>query len=324
MNDFAQQPVMFGPAASLLGMVTTPTGPRRLPVACLMLNMGANHRVGPHRINVKLAHEMARHGMASLRFDLGGLGDSGSSGSSEHFLTQAVRDLQSAMDLIEKILEIRQFVVVGLCSGAVNALSVAVADARVVGISMFDGYAFPERRSRWERAVRRAIAAPTNPAFIGKARRFVQRLLATATRSGEQTGTIFTESQTPEAKMSMFRRSMTQLADRGVAVQMLYSGTVHVRDRHRDQLGVLASDPSMRNVRYELNPDIDHSITTLKAQRLFVVRLTGWALEVAAERKAPADARMPEFGASPVVVATAPTAMRAPGIRARRPTALAH
>jgi hypothetical protein len=41
-----------------------------------MFNMGANHRIGPRRINVKLARVLAARGVSSLRFDLGGVGDS--------------------------------------------------------------------------------------------------------------------------------------------------------------------------------------------------------------------------------------------------------
>jgi hypothetical protein len=50
-------------------------------------------------------------------------------------------------------------------------------DARVVALSLFDGFAFPERRARWERTVRRALAAPAHPAFAGKAKRWLQRHL---------------------------------------------------------------------------------------------------------------------------------------------------
>ena len=138
------------------------------PVACLMLNMGANHHIGPRRINVKLARQLATRGISSIRLDLSGLGDSGPASGSEHFLTQAVYDLQAAMNLIETMLGVRRFIVIGLCSGATNGLSLAVADARVVGLLMFDSYSFPGRRTRLERMIRRAVAAPTNPAFIGK------------------------------------------------------------------------------------------------------------------------------------------------------------
>ncbi|MEJ7688411.1 MAG: hypothetical protein WKG52_16285 [Variovorax sp.] len=140
MSDCKETPVQFGPDGSLIGIVSTPSECSLEPVACLMLNMGANHRIGPRRINVKLARQMAQRGIASIRFDLAGLGDSGAASGAEHFLTQAVFDLQAAMNLIETMLGVRRFIVIGLCSGAASGMSLAVTDARVIGLLMFDGY----------------------------------------------------------------------------------------------------------------------------------------------------------------------------------------
>lgn len=283
MTDITQSPIQFGRGDSLMGMLTAPAQGDTLPVACLLFNMGANHRVGPHRINVKLAHALARRGMASLRFDLGGLGDSGSSSTGEHFATQAVFDCQAAMDMLGERLGIHRFVMVGLCSGAVNAMSTAVADARVVGISMFDGYAFPERRSRWERGLRRLIAAPTNAAFIGKTARWLQRRFYRGDKDA-QTAHIFDEVDPPEVTAALFARSMTQLDARDVAVQAFYSGTVHVVDRDRDQLGRFAREPFTQRVEYVFDPEVDHTVSTMRAQSLFTQVVGDWAVQVANAR----------------------------------------
>lgn len=313
MNDFTQSPVLFGPAHSLLGMLTTPGAGATAPVACLLLNMGANHRVGPHRINVKLAHQLAECGLASLRFDLGGLGDSASAGHAEHFSSQAVLDVQAAMDLLQVTLGVHQFLIVGLCSGAVNALAAAVADARVIGISMFDGYTFPDRRSRWARNLWRALAAPTHPAFVGKLMRQLQRRFQPA-RALDGKADLFADEVPAHVKAAMFRRSMAQLAERGVAVHTLYSGTLHVRDRHRDQLGRFRHEPFAQALRYEFIRELDHTLTTLEAQRLFLASVSDWALDVVAARAA--------RWASPPAH-HAPAAMP-PSARPTQPSALAH
>ena len=75
MSDYKETPVQFGPDGSLIGIITTPAEGPLAPVACLMLNMGANHHIGPRRINVKLAREMAGRGISCIRMDLAGLGD---------------------------------------------------------------------------------------------------------------------------------------------------------------------------------------------------------------------------------------------------------
>ena len=139
MTDCKEIPIQFGPDGSLIGIVATPAGGSVAPLACLLLNMGANPRIGPRRINVKLARQLAAQGISSIRFDLAGLGDSGPASGSEHFRTQAVYDMQAAMNQVEALLGICRFVVIGLCSGASNGLSLAVADSRVVGLLMLDG-----------------------------------------------------------------------------------------------------------------------------------------------------------------------------------------
>jgi pimeloyl-ACP methyl ester carboxylesterase len=277
MNDYKEIPVQFGPDGSLIGVITTPAEGSLAPVACLMLNMGANHRIGPRRINVKLARQMAARGISSIRFDLAGLGDSGPASGSEHFLTQAVFDLQAAMNLIQTMLGIRRFIAIGLCSGATNGLSLAVADQRVIGLLMFDGYAFPGRRARWERTLHRALAL-TNPAVMGKTVRWLQRKFS-ASAAAAASPSIF-EPDPPEVTAALFRRSMTQLAERNVSVLLFYTGTMHVTDRRRDQLGPFADEPFMQQFEYEFIGEIDHSLTSMASQQIFMRVVCDWALRV--------------------------------------------
>ncbi len=279
MNDCKETPVQFGPDGSLIGIVSTPSEGTLEPIACLMLNMGANHRIGPRRINVKLARQMAQRGVASIRFDLAGLGDSGAASGAEHFLTQAVFDLQAAMNLIETMLGVRRFIVIGLCSGAANGMLLAVTDPRVVGLLMFDGYAFPNQRSRWERTFSRAVAALSNPAVIGKTARWLHRQFS-AKAAAAAAPHIF-EVEAVDVTAATFRRSMTQLAERKVAVLLLYTGTMHVTDRGRDQLGDFADEPFTRDFDYRFIREIDHSLTSLESQQIFMEVVCEWALRVA-------------------------------------------
>lgn len=286
MNDYKETPVQFGPDGSLIGIITTPADGPLAPVACLMLNMGANHRIGPRRINVKLARQMAARGISSVRLDLAGLGDSGPASGSEHFLTQAVLDLQAAMNLIQTMLGVRRFIVIGLCSGATNGLSLAVADSRVVGLLMFDGYAFPGRRAQLERQFRRALAVPTNPAVIGKTVRWLQRKFS-AKAAAAAAPHIF-EPDPPEVTAAVFRRSMTQVAERNVAVLLFYTGTMHVVDRGRDQLGPFAHEDFTQRFEYRFIGDIDHSLTSMASQQTFMEVVCDWALRVVQGATGPA------------------------------------
>ncbi|WP_431275217.1 alpha/beta fold hydrolase [Variovorax ureilyticus] len=313
MRDYLEKPVLFGPEGSLIGMLATPAEGQAEPVACLLMNMGANHRIGPRRINVKIARAMAAHGIASIRIDLSGMGDSRPTSGSAHYRTQAVLDLQAAMDCIEKELGIRRFVAVGLCSGAENVMASAVADARVAGVLMFDGFAFPGRRSQLEKTLRRALAdlsvATLAAKVMGKLRRFMPARAAPGSQAAYVDGAsseIF-RPESPTEKLAYFSRSMSQLAERKVSALLLYSGTLHVTDRGRDQLGPLAQEPFMRQFEYRFIPEIDHSLLSPESQQTFLSLACEWALRVIREGASqPRERRVAQTKPSPVVMAEAP------------------
>jgi len=294
MNDMTQSPVRFGAGNALMGMITAPTHQVPATAACLMFNMGANHRVGPRRINVKLAHMLAARGMSSLRFDLGGVGDSETFDMASDLQTRSVHDLQAAMDLVENMLGIRQFVIVGMCSGVEHAMSAAAADSRVVALSLFDGFAFPERRARWERTLRRALAAPAHPSFPGKTKRWLVRRL-TGNAAAKALPGFLTEKQPPEVRAAWFGETLNRLAEREVALQLLYSGSLHVCDRDRDQLGALRHEPFAKAAQYKFMRNVDHTFCTAEGQQLYMQTVGDWAIEcarsTAAERRNPSPSQ---------------------------------
>ena len=296
MNDMTQTPVRFGAGNSLVGTVTMPAQQVPATAACLMFNMGANHRIGPRRINVKLAHVLAARGVSSLRFDLGGVGDSEASDFSHDLQTRAMHDLQAGMDLLENTLGIRQFVIVGMCSGVEHAVSVAAVDTRVVALSLFDGFAFPERRARWERTLRRALAAPAHPSFPGKAKRWLLRHL-TGNPSAKPLPGFLTEKQPPEIRAAWFGATMKRLVERKVALQLLYSGSLHVCDRDRDQLGALGREPFAKALQYQFMRNVDHTFCTAEGQVLYMQTVGDWAMACArsasVERPCPSPCTSP-------------------------------
>ncbi len=300
-----ETPVLFGPDRSLVGVVSTPGAEGKMaPVACVMLNMGATYRVGPHRINVKLARQLAAEGVSSIRFDLAGLGDSGPPSGSNHFQTQMVLDVQAAMNLLETMLGIRRFIVIGLCSGAGNGMRTAMVDPRIVGILMFDGYAFPSRRTQFELAVFRALAVPGNPAVVGKTLRWLERKFS-AKAAAAAAPADFMEPVSREVIEAQFHLSMTELVGRGVALFFLYTGTSHVRDRHRDQLGRFADEPYAQRIEYRFFAEIDHSLTSLESQRIFLSEVGAWTLRVARGRAAgPPQTAQTASGATTAAPAT--------------------
>jgi len=110
--------------------------------AVLFLNAGLLHHVGPHRLHVNLARRLARAGVRSLRFDLSGIGDSGPRRDRMSRDESLVRETQEAMDSLAASHGIDRFVLFGICTGADQAVRVAIADPRVVGSVLVDGYTY--------------------------------------------------------------------------------------------------------------------------------------------------------------------------------------
>ncbi|MBS0454281.1 MAG: alpha/beta hydrolase [Proteobacteria bacterium] len=303
----------FGPEGTLIGVLTEPetTHPGAASgIACLLLNVGINHRVGPRRINVKAARRLADAGIASLRFDLSGVGDSRASGGSEDFRAQALADMRAALDQLQSATGATRFLLFGICSGAANALILALGDTRVIGLVMLDGYIFPSKGVRIERKLRRWAAFPFNPAlrsnyagwmdWVAWARapgdaqarsKALGRLLGRSSpTSTEDTGLY--QANAPEYAAPEFARDINALVARNVDVYMMYSVTINTVDHDRDLMRELRGEPFMSKVRYKFWPEVDHTVTSLAAQRDLLDEVCSWAQAIARpQAAAPAPVR---------------------------------
>ena len=104
--------------------------------AVVILNAGVIHRVGPNRLWVRLAREFAALGLTTLRFDLSGIGDSEPQRDSISLAESTMRDIDTAMDYLNKSQGIDRFIFVGLCSGACDAFFAACRDPRISGATL--------------------------------------------------------------------------------------------------------------------------------------------------------------------------------------------
>jgi len=89
-----------------------------------------------------MARVLASDGAASLRFDLAGVGDSETRSGGGDFAERSIVDVQSAMSYLTETYGHTRFVLIGLCSGADDALATAARDPRVVGTVLLNGYAY--------------------------------------------------------------------------------------------------------------------------------------------------------------------------------------
>lgn len=135
----------FGEGRSLVGVVCNPAEglAGQDETGLLFLNSGLVHRVGPNRIYVDAARELASAGILTMRFDLSGVGDSEPRSDSVPFEERSVIEIRQAMDHLEEKTGVRRFILTGICSGADNAFDVASVDSRVLGIIPIDLYSAP-------------------------------------------------------------------------------------------------------------------------------------------------------------------------------------
>jgi len=130
-----EETILLGDRRSLVGVLTHPSDESGCPrgIGVVLLNAGIVHRVGPGRIYVQIARQLAKRGFTVIRFDFSGIGDSPVRYDGLPFGKSAVEETQAAMNLLQAEYGIRRFLLLGGCSGASVSLETASVDARVCG-----------------------------------------------------------------------------------------------------------------------------------------------------------------------------------------------
>lgn len=278
MSADDERTLRFGAQQGLLGLLNHRDGDA--PVACILLNVGVTHRVGPRRLNVKLARALGSRGVTSLRFDLAGLGDSEAPAPGAAHTDQFAADLQAAMDGVEQAIGVNRFVLLGICSGAVNAYRVAQRDPRVVGLMMYDGYAHPTWRTRvvhdWRRANTLSVGG-----IVQRAWRRVARKLGAGERA--PVSIFYASRDTAAPDRLAFANAMDALVQRGTQVYLAYSGSALSQYNHASQFkSAYAGHSCIDAVTCDYLPHIDHIATAQAAQRDWIERVVSWSVGVVA------------------------------------------
>jgi alpha-beta hydrolase superfamily lysophospholipase len=155
-------PCRFGEGGRLAGIITRPDTPARR-AALVLVSAGLSPKSGPFRLYVELARALSREGILTLRFDLGGIGDSRPDGTNDALEKRTGREIAEAVDYLTNNHELDDVVLGGLCSGAEDSFRGAEHDARITGVFMIDPFAYRTPGWRWRhwayRATRRLLRA---------------------------------------------------------------------------------------------------------------------------------------------------------------------
>jgi len=270
----AEQTLIFGAESHLVATLTSPLpGSVRQPWIAVLTNSGVIPRSGPHRMNVRLARRFAALGIASIRFDMSGLGDSRRASGTLPVVQQWVADTRAAMDTAQARFGSDRFFMVGFCSGAEVAHLVALEDTRLRAALLWDLYAYPTPEFKLRAVLHRLHRAGWRQ-VLGKIAHRVLRPL----RGG---GVPSPAARVPEVSTvpprEVFAQRVQALTDAGVELLFAYCGGESLWFNHRGQFRrMFAGHAFLDKVAFEFLEMSDHLVTRHEAQVAFVEMTEGW------------------------------------------------
>lgn len=123
---------------TLIGVIAMPTILRSRRGVLIAVG-GPQYRIGSHRQFVLLARYLAAHGIASMRFDYRGMGDSS---GAIHGFEVVGEDFRAAVDtFMAQVPALDNVVLWGLCDAASASLFYAHRDQRVSGLVLLNPWA---------------------------------------------------------------------------------------------------------------------------------------------------------------------------------------
>lgn len=273
----AEQTLILGAENHLVATLTpaSPTRPEPPRYVAVLTNSGVIPRCGPHRMNVHLARKFAEMGIASIRFDMSGLGDSRRASSTLPVMQQWVADTRSVMDTAQAQFGCDRFLMVGFCSGAEVAYRVALEDPRLRAAVLWDQYAYPTLQSRFRTALYRLRrAGPRKAIQLAAARALLAlRELGRADIHGKDLATE--DSSLPP--IEEFTRCIQTLVDDRVELMFAYSGgepeVFNYRGQFRAKFGHCRF---INEVAFNYLELCDHLITRRAAQQSFTQMVVRW------------------------------------------------
>ncbi len=246
-----ETPFWFGPR--LFGILSRPAGGATDRIL-LIGNGGRDPHYGAARQNVEFARFLAKTGIACLRFDFAGLGDSigppGKENMLSHTFSDRLADIRAALDALQKV-GFRRFAMLGLCSGAYHAYHAALIEPRLaelllVNMPLFtlptaNVLDFLEHRGQSPTVMARKLLSPGSwktllsgrsdvPTLVRSVVNHLRRQIINRTEAvGRKLGLI--------KEQSFAMRSMAALAKRGARALFLFSPGDEEKDAFAREFG---------------------------------------------------------------------------------------
>jgi pimeloyl-ACP methyl ester carboxylesterase len=293
-EHFAEQPVVFG---DFFGVYCEPHAPRAGAPAMLFLNTGASHHIGDGRIFVLFARRLAALGIASLRMDLGGLGDSTPAARTVTLDTiyseESSSDAEQGADWLVAHGH-ASVAVFGVCGGAFVGLHACAKHSHIVGSFgvnlqkfIWDGAdrspgtaGLASNRVLWRSALtagkwKRVLRGETSLTRVANG--LAQRLVRSLTRRmadfvDETTGWSFAPNEA--------RRLLQRIQAKGAQARLVYGEYDLGLDELKIQFGAqLRGLRGVPNVRAQTLPKLDHALFTRAARDAAMADACQWFID---------------------------------------------
>ncbi len=286
-----ERPVWFGPQNALFGIVCEPAQPLPDAPVVLIANTGANPRYGNSRAAVLVARWLASHGVASLRMDGAGIGDSrpetGERG--QPYSAQSDADLRAGLDALSARFT-GPLIVLGMCSGAYHALHGAYQDRRVRGLMLVNLQKFVWQTGQSLSVLQRTTVRTTRFYMNNIASAStMQRLLrgdinvagitkALAGRAGRRVAAAcdpaFQVVRRKETPVGRIRRQTRDLLARSVQVLFVLSGNDPGLDELAEYFGSEGRQlRRLPNVTFHLMDGADHTLSAYWARQALLQQI---------------------------------------------------
>jgi hypothetical protein len=241
----------FGPDERLAGIVTQPDAgiARR---GCVLVSAGLIPKSGPYRLYTELARRLAEDGVVTLRFDLGGLGDSVSTHPGLPLRERTELDVRAALAHLNEHFSLAEVTLGGLCSGAEDSLRGAHVNPSVTGVVMIDPFAYRVPGWFWRHARHRAARRTLRVLGVYEPLRRGAAVIGGAPRPK------IVEYHYMEHDES--ERILGALLARNARVHFIYTAGVREAFNHPNQLRAAFPELDFRDrVTLDYFPNVDHT-----------------------------------------------------------------
>lgn len=289
-----ERPVVFG---AYFGVHCQPDTPRAEAPAVLFINTGASHHIGDGRIFVLFARRLAALGIASLRMDLGGLGDSTPAAQSVTLDTiyapQSCADAMAGADWLVAQGH-RQVVTFGVCGGAFVGLHACAHHPQMTacfGVNLqkfiWDGEARSPGTAGLasSRVLRRSALRLDKWKRVLRGETSLLRVLRGLSQRGARSVLLRVAERIEQVTgLSLVRNEavglLQKLERKGVDVHLVYGEYDLGVDELKIQFGArLRALRRFSRVRVLTLPTLDHALFTREAREAAMADAQAWLLE---------------------------------------------